>query len=250
VLAAWFTAAFFLLLTVKLVVPALVCGALAVAGVIRWLWTTDPGPTHPPVDIGGGIKLPVCMTGPTSHSWWAMVVLLVVDGTVFGCLVFSYLYLWTVNVSGWLPAFGNLPDLHWAASAVLWIASSGLVAYASRVLRDSDRFGQWPVRLALLGALPASIVAVAIDFWAQWQSGLPPGQHSYGAIVYTILCWQGFHVGILIIMGLYTIARSLCGLLDSRRRASFDSTMLMWHYTTGQGLIALALIYLFPRLLG
>jgi cytochrome c oxidase subunit I+III len=114
----------------------------------------------------------------------------------------------------------------------------------------SNSVGQWPVRLALLFAIPASLVAIAIDLWAQWQSGLLPDRHSYGAVVYTILCWQGFHVGILVIMGLYTIARSFGGLLDSRRRASFDSTMLMCHYTTGQGIVALALIHLFPRLLG
>jgi cytochrome c oxidase subunit I+III len=250
VLAAWFTAAFFLLLTVKLVLPALVCGAIAVASVIRWLWETEPGPSHPPVDIGGGIRLPVYLSGSASHSWWAMIVLLVVDGTVFGCLVFSYLFLWTVNVNGWLPAIDNLPDLRWAGSALLWLAGSGLVAYASRSLRHSDSVGRWPVRLALLFAIPASLVAIAIDLWTQWQSGLLPDRHSYGAVVYTILCWQGFHVGILVIMGLYTIARSFGGLLDSRRRASFDSTMLMCHYTTGQGIVALALIHLFPRLLG
>ena len=55
-----FTAAFFLLLTVKLVVAAVVCGVdrgrrdrCAGCG------SSIPGRTHPPVDIGGGIALPV-----------------------------------------------------------------------------------------------------------------------------------------------------------------------------------------------
>src|SRR3546814_5571697 len=80
VLSAIFTAAFFLLLTVKLVVPAVTCGVVAVTMLIWWMWTTDPGPWHPPVDIGGSIRLPVYVTGPTSHSWWAMVVLLLAIG--------------------------------------------------------------------------------------------------------------------------------------------------------------------------
>src|SRR3546814_9830316 len=104
VLSAIFTAAFFLLLTVKLVVPAVICGVVAVAMLIWWMWTTDPGPSHPPVDIGGSIRLPVYVTGPTSHSWWAMVVLLLVIGTIFVSLVFSYLYLWTVSPDVWPAA--------------------------------------------------------------------------------------------------------------------------------------------------
>ena len=42
-------------------------------------------------------------------------------------------------------------------------------------------------------------------------------------------------------MGLYTLARSLCGLLNGVRRATFDNTMLLWHYATVQGLLALAI---------
>src|SRR5690606_1252904 len=93
-LAAVFTAAFFLLLTVKLVLLSAVCGVLAVGFVIWWLWETDPGPSHPPTDIGGGHTLPVYMTGPMSHSWWAMITLMFVTGMIFTCLVFSYLFLW------------------------------------------------------------------------------------------------------------------------------------------------------------
>ena len=47
---------------------------------IAWVWQSDPGPDHPPVDIGGGIRLPVYATGPVSHSWWATVVLMLVAG--------------------------------------------------------------------------------------------------------------------------------------------------------------------------
>jgi heme/copper-type cytochrome/quinol oxidase subunit 1 len=89
---AVFTAAFFLFLTVQLYVPAIACGVVALAAVVWWLWDTDPGPAKPAVDIGGGL-LPTYVTGPISHAWWAMIVLIVVAAMAFGSLVFSYLYL-------------------------------------------------------------------------------------------------------------------------------------------------------------
>jgi Heme/copper-type cytochrome/quinol oxidases, subunit 1 len=119
VLAAFGTAAFFLLLTVKLVVPALISGGFAVAMVVLWLWTTDPGPSHPPVDVGGGIKLPVYVTGPMSHSWWAMGVLILVAASLFASLVFTYFFLWTVSPQLWPAGEEKLPALRYPLVAAL-----------------------------------------------------------------------------------------------------------------------------------
>ena len=73
---------------------------------------------------------------------------------------------------------------------------------------------------------------------------------SYGAVVYMVSALQGAYVFTVAVMALYTIARSLAGKLDGRRRATFDNTMLFWHYTVAQGLLGLALVHLAPRLLG
>ena len=43
---------------------------------------------------------------------------------------------------------------------------------------------------------------------------------------------------------------ALCGLLGPERRVTFENTMLFWYYTVAQGLIALALVHSFPRLVG
>ena len=59
-----------------------------------------------------------------------------------------------------------------------------------------------------------------------------------------------FFVGTAAIMGAYTIARWLAGKLDGVRRATFDNTMLFWHYTVAQGLIGLLLTHGFPRVIG
>lgn len=101
--------------------------------------------------------------------------------------------------------------------------------------------------LALAGAIALMLVAFGADLYGQWQSGLRATQHAYGAMVYAVLAWQGFHVCILLVMAAYTLARSWAGLLDAKRRVTFDNTRLFWHYMVGQGLAGIALVHAMPR---
>ena len=245
--AAAFTAAFFLLLTVKQVPPAIVCGAIALAMIVRWMWDTDRGPSHPPVDVGDGITVPVYMTGPASHSWWATVVLILVATAIYGALVFSYLDLWTVSAALW-PAPDAMPSLAYplAAAALLALASVA-IAFASRALgKDARR----SMGAALVVALVALCAAFGIDLYAMLATGLGPRQSSYGAVVFTMIAAQGFYVVVVAVMVLYTLARAGAGRLDRVRRATFDNTMLLAYYTVAQGGVGLALVHGFPRLAG
>ncbi|TCT04697.1 cytochrome c oxidase subunit I [Aquabacter spiritensis] len=249
--AAVFTAGFFLLLTVKLVTLAVVSGGLALAAVIWWMWDTDPGPGHGDVDIGGGLVLPTYVSGPASHSWWAMVVLSLVAGTTFACLLFSYFFLWTVRPDLFPPPGVTLPGLEPAAGvAALYIVSGLLVAFAGKHLAP-PRSGRHGVFLAaLLLALAGLVAANLLDLARMWDSGLRPAESGYGATVYAILCLQTFFVATITIMALYTAARALAGKLDAVRRVTFDNTHIFWRYTIGQGLIGAGVVHLFPRLIG
>jgi cytochrome c oxidase subunit I+III len=238
------TAAFFLLLTVKMIAPAIAGGIVGLAAMLMWMWQTDRGATHPPVDIGGGIKLPVYASGPVSHSWWAMVVLMVVDGTVFASLVFSYSYLTMAVADACPPPGTRLPGLAWpAAAALLWLASSFVFETLKKNLDEKRLLG-----FALVAAMALMLGAFGADFYGLWQSGLRATQHAYGAVVYAVLAWQGFHVAVLLVMALYTLARSRAGLLDATRRVTFDNTRLFWHYMVGQGLAGIFLVHALPRL--
>ncbi|MGZ8216652.1 cbb3-type cytochrome c oxidase subunit I [Methylomagnum sp.] len=248
VLAAFGTAAFFLLLTVKLVALALISGVFALAMIFLWVWDTDPGPNHPPVDIGGGLTVPVYATGSMSHSWWAVWVLILVSASTFACLVFSYFFLWTVGPEFWPKDPARLPEASFpGAAALLSLLGSGLIAFASDQLA-ANRHG--PVRLALLGAAVLLVGAFGAELYGHWRTGLRPTDSSYGAVVYAVVSIQGFFIAVVATMALYTLVRSLAGRLDGVRRATFDNTRLFWHYTVVQGLLGLALVHLAPRLLG
>jgi cytochrome c oxidase subunit I+III len=239
--AAVFTAAFFLLLTGKLVFIASVCGAIALAAMVRWAWDLDPAPLAHSVDIGGGIRVSAYPSGRDSHGWWGVVVLLLVSASLYGAAVFSYLYLWTVAPQSWPPT-AALPSLAWAAVATaLALASSGAVALAGRWL---DR--RWLFTGAICAGLVLLLGAIAVEFLAQRAHS--PAQSGYGATVWLLLvlaAWFGF---VVLATSLHAVARALIGRLDPTRRASFDTARLFWHYTVAQTVAGIALVHGFPRM--
>ncbi|MGE5792876.1 MAG: cytochrome c oxidase subunit I [Bacteroidota bacterium] len=243
VIAAWFTAAFFLLLTVKWVVPAVACGAIAIGAMLAWAWRLDPPPLAAPVPIGGGLALPAYMSGPRSQSWWAMVVLMLVAGSMYGCLVFAYLYLWTVAPDTW-PAADHLPALvHFAVPAALLAASSAAIGLANRALgRGRSLYPGVAAAIVLLAA------AFAADLYGQRE--LSPVESGYGATVYMVLSLAGFFGAVSVVLLAFATARYANGLLDRVRRVTFDNARLFWHYTVAQSLAGLALVHGFPRLVG
>ncbi len=250
-LAAAFTAGFFLILTVKVVVPAIVCGVLAIAFCLTWVWQLDPGPDKGPIDIGGGYKLPVYMTGPSSHGWWAMVVLMFVASSLYLSYVFSYLYLWTVSPDVWAPRGSPMPPAAaWPlASGALLVVAVAAFAVAGRTLAPRKSRNPLTPLLILVGAA-AAVAAMGVEVLGHWQTGLRPTDSSYSAMVFMAGALTGQLIFATAIMSLFTIARHFTGKLDTVRRGTFENTALLLYYAAGQGLLGLFLVHGFPRLIG
>ncbi|MCK1512181.1 cytochrome c oxidase subunit I [Bradyrhizobium sp. 190] len=247
-LAANFTAAFFMLLTVKAVTLALISGVLAVAMLVVWMWDSDPKPLEP-VDIGGGIKLTTYASGSLSHSWWAMIVLLLVAGSLYLAYVFSYLYLWTVSPQFWPKPEALAPVASAVLSAFLLVSGSAILVAAGRVLPHRSRSGR---AFELLTGLAAAILLAALiaEVSAQSQAGQRPATDIHGALVFTAAFLQGQIALPILVMAGFVIARSLGGRLVLERRVIFDNFSLLYHYTIGQSLLGLLLVHGFPRLAG
>jgi cytochrome c oxidase subunit I+III len=247
-LAAVFTAAFFMLLTVKAVVLAVICGVLALALILVWMWSSDPAPLRR-AEIGHGIKVTTYLSGPRSHAWWAMVVLLLVAGSLYLSYVFSYLYLWTVSPQVW-PRPAQLPSVVWPAlSGALLVFSSAAIAWLGRTLPAASRGGTAFV-LLLAVAVVALCAGLAVELLAHWRAGLRPDADAHGAMVYMASVLQLQPVIALAVMAGFAIARRAAGMLHRRRRNVFDNLALLWHYAVGQGVFSLLLVHGFPRIAG
>ena len=243
--AAVFTAGFFLALTVQAYTFAAVSGVLALGCVLRWLWETDRPIQQETADIGGGIIVPIEITGPKSHSWWALNTLMVVMGMIAFMALFSYLYLFGINPQVWIA-----PPPFWqtAGIATLLVLSLGSAWLSRRILarkplRTFPGQGPW-----LMAALGASLLAAAIWWdWTGWGgAGLDPTASGQGATVFALLSFQACTVIISAIMALYLGYRSGKGLLVAPANVTLDIVVRFIGYTAVQGLAIALVVRLFP----
>jgi len=237
--AAIFTAGFFLALTVQAYGFGLASGILAVIAVLRWLWETDRRVAQERVDIGAGIMVPTYVTGPSSHGWWAMVILMIVLGMIFAMALFSLAFLWS-----------NQPA-HWSAPPALragWpILALNVLAFILAIgARPVLRLGPgWAVAALLLASL-ATGLGLFLDV-GQWLAiGLAPQSSGQAAITYALQSLQGTAVFLGALMAGYVTARAFRGLVTRPANNSLDLAALFLAYAGGQGLIGA----LFTRLLG
>ena len=237
--AALGTAGFFPLLTAKLYLLAVLCGVTAIVAIVMWLWQTDPLPHAPAVAIGAGVCVPVGAQGAASHAWWAMVLLLLVDGTVFASMLFAHVHV-SLLADICPPPGAALPGLGWTLAAALsWIGGSLLIGWVRRTL--PGRAG-----LSVLVVLALACSSAAFAAMLAGHAELRPTADAWSATIAAMLGFQGLHVVILALMAGYLIARSCSGRLRTEARGTLDCIALMWHYASVQALVILAVVQLLP----
>ncbi len=243
--AAVGTALHFLSLTVGAYAFSLFSGVVAVACVLRWLWETDRPLKHESADVGAGIVLPIAITGPSSHGWWALNTLMVVMGMIAFMAVFSYLYLYGIHPEVWI-ATPPLPDT--ALLVALNLTAFVCAALSRRRLARSqkDTFpGQGPWLLAALGS--GALIAGSWADWSAWQeAGLDPAATGQGATVFALVAFQAVCAVIAVIMGLYLGYRSGRGLVAGPANVTLDIVTRFIGFVALQGLATSLVLRLFP----
>ena len=241
-LAAVFTAGFFLLLTVQAYFLSVACLPLAIISVMRWLWDTDRPVPQKQVDVGAGIMLPTYVTGPSAHGWWAIICVLVVAFMIFLMAVFGYLFVFGIH-----PGFWTVPtDRWWAAPIVATYGVAALLVFYGWRLLGRESSTNWSPTAAILFANGLAALALAAD-WFSWRAqGIDPELTSQGAFSHALLALQGQLVAVVVLMGVYLAARTSRGLVTRPRNTTFDVICLFTLYTAAQGCVTALLLRLFP----
>jgi cytochrome c oxidase subunit I+III len=79
-----------------------------------------------------------------------------------------------------------------------------------------------------------------------WTTGLSPTRHVYSAIVWLLVIWTTFQVGVGFIMQAYCIARRLAGRMTSRYDIEISVVALYWHFTALTAGMTVGIVAGFP----
>ena len=243
--AAAFTGGAFILPTFSIYVPAAICGALAVACVIYWLWTsTARVPEAETKDVGLGLRLPTYASGPDAVGWWGMWITMLGDATAFASLVFGFFFYWTAR-----PDFPPVDAAHAAPGLVALVAGLAACAWgATFAAREVNAAGRVGLARALLTAAPAMTMAAAgAAVGAVWA--LEPATHVYPAILWALVVWLVAHLILGTIMQLYCLAGSVWGKMTPTHDADLRNITLFWHFAVLTALTTAAVLGIAPRLL-
>nr|WP_281783538.1 cbb3-type cytochrome c oxidase subunit I [Sinimarinibacterium flocculans] len=240
--AAVFTSGIFIFPVFGAYAAAATSAVAALLAVVWWLWRdTARIPEKPDKDAGLGLRLPLYGSGPGSIGWWGMLTAMFADAVAFASLVFVYFYFWTVH-EHWPPQPG--PGLSWPALASALLVGAWLLACASGGTNRRGRSGRTRGALALAALLCIGSIAAWIA--APLSHGMAPQSHPYPATVWVLVIWLVGHLGIGAAMLLYCVARSAAGQLTATHDADLHNVTLYWHFTGASGLVAFAVLALFP----
>jgi cytochrome c oxidase subunit 3 len=194
---------------------------------------------------GEPLCLPVGSAGERSGGWFGCLALIATEGSLFGYLIFSYLYLASQSGRMWPPE--GLPKLGLGgANTVILLTSSVFVMLCERCVKR--RRLRWAVA-SMATALVLGVIFVGIQL-KEWQDH-PYGVTSnlYGSLYFTI---TGFHMA-HVLVGLVVLALLLLwtalGYFDEKRCLALTIGGLYWHFVDLVWLFIFSTIYLSPYVL-
>jgi cytochrome c oxidase subunit I+III len=223
---------------------AIASAVLSLGVIVYWLWTgTAVRPEKPEQDVGLGLKLPLYASGSRSLGWWGMCITMLADITAYACLVFGYLFFWTIH-DDFPPEPAAGPGALWPVLGGLLVGGAWLLTVLARRWNRRDR------ALAFHAALASAIVlgvAGAVALLAgPWLSGLDPTAHVYPATVWLLVLWTVVHVAVGAILQLYCLARRIAGRMTSAHDVDAHVVTLYWHFTLLTTAITVLVIAGFP----
>jgi len=161
----------------------------------------------------------------------AVLLFILGDAVFFGCLVFSYLYLRSLDVShGWLPADAHTASrpFTWAVAAVT-VLSAAAYWQADKSIRAGNR-GSF--QTGVLGALLLAAVATAglIVQISTWSILMSDGSYASAFIVMTWV--QLVHLLILLLVGVGIANRGRKGKFDDGNSNHVRVVGYFWYWVT------------------
>jgi cytochrome c oxidase subunit III len=191
--------------------------------------------------------LPDYAFGSRSVMWWATLLTIAIEVTVFLVTIASYFYL-QGNEAAWPPPDTPLPGLKWPTiNTIILLVSLGPNQF---VKSAAEKMELWKVRIGMMVAdlmAAAFVVIRALEFaqlHVSWDS------NAYGSITWTLLGFHTFHLvtdladSIVLTALMFTKHGK-----EPRRFVDVAENCFYWYFVVLSWLPIYAVLYWAPRLL-
>jgi cytochrome c oxidase subunit III len=190
------------------------------------------------IDVAG---LPAHAFGHRDPLWWAVILLVAIEGTMLALLAVSYFYIRDRTTP--FPPVAVPRSIAWIATLelVLWIASavptyaSGRAAIAGDVRR---------MRRQLILATALGVVALALRWYEihllpfRWDS------HAYGSIVWALLGLQWVHGLTGVGEDLLYVVLLFVGPVEDKHRVDIEVSTPLWYFVIAGAALAWLVVFL------
>jgi cytochrome c oxidase subunit 3 len=187
--------------------------------------------------------LPAHAFGARDPLWWAVILLVCIEGTMLVLLALSYFYLrdrmtpWPVDRIPWrLAAIGTV-------ELGLWIASAPFTFWASRAAVRGSLRG---MRAGLVLATLPALVAVGLRFYVMRHLPFRWDANAYASVVWTLLGAQWVHGLTGVGENVLYIALLWTGPVEDKHRVDVDVSTPLWYFVIVGGTLVWALLFLGP----
>ncbi|WP_411834253.1 cytochrome c oxidase subunit I [Pseudoxanthomonas mexicana] len=207
-----------------------------------WLWTTGDRRAPARLPAGPALELPSQYACRNAPGWWALVIALLIDGSLFASLVFAYFYLW-LNAPAWPPG-GFAPDWGAAILALALLLAAGGAVHAG--MRGLSRGDGRRLRAGLAVGIALGAGFLVAHARAMHAVASAPATHAYDSVTWTLAGFHAVHVAVAMLIAAFVWARSHRGHVDAARTLEPRIAAAFWRYAIGQGALAWLLIHVFP----
>lgn len=190
-------------------------------------------------------RLPTLLSGNRSTGWWATLLLIANEATLFASLIAAYFYL-RFNSPAWPPEGIETPELLLPAILTVVLLTSSVFMHLA--LHGIQRGDQSALRRNLLIGLGLGVLFLALQAYEYSSLAFRPTDNAYGSLFFTITGIHGIHVLVAVIMNAYLQLRARLGHFTAARFQGVENVVLYWHFVDVVWLFVVASLYLSPHL--
>lgn len=186
-------------------------------------------------------ELPTYAFGRRDPRWVAVMLLIAIEGSVFGLMVFSYFYTRT-RLQVWPPTAPGPRELYLGASILFTLALSALTTlrinhhvYRARLL-DARRWLVITTALSLAALVLRAIELGHLPF--RWDSNV------FGSVFRGLLCLHTLHLVAGNLENLLFLALLYRGPIEKKHLVDLEVNGLYWYFVVLSWLPLYAVLYL------